>query len=143
MTGTVKINNMEFYAYHGHFPEEQVVGNWFRINTRIKTNFEKVALSDKLIDAVDYQLVYLIIKEEMAIPSKLLEPLANRILNKFFETFKDIEKAEIEIEKMNPPLGGKIESVSIILKKNRHKLKRRKNSRKINNTLPGLFEKSE
>ncbi len=116
---------MEFYAYHGHFAEEQVVGNQFRVNTCLETDFSQVVKTDELSDAIDYQLVYRIIKEEMDIPSKLLEPLANRIIDRFFKSFPGLIKTSLEIEKMNPPLGGKIESVSIAITKKRKDWKER------------------
>ena len=59
----------------------------------------------------------LIIKEEMLRRSKLLESVAKRIIDRVFEDNKSIKKAKVEISKMNPPIEGDVESVSIILKR--------------------------
>ena len=115
--GRVSINDMEFYAYHGHFAEEQVVGNYFRVNVWLETDCHRAAESDHLSDALDYQQVYKVIQEEMQIPSHLLEHLAGRILAHLGDTFPQVEEASVCIEKMNPPLGGKIKSVSVELKR--------------------------
>ena len=108
---------MEFYAYHGHFEEEQVVGNYFRVNVWLETDCHMASESDKLSDALDYQRVYKVIHQEMKVPSRLLEHLAGRILTQLGTTFPQLEEASVCIEKMNPPLGGKIKSVSVELKR--------------------------
>lgn len=114
--GRIHLEGLEFYAYHGHFAEEQVVGNDFLVNAWIECDLLPAAASDNLEDALDYQLVYQMIKEEMMIPAKLLETLAGRILTRFGKTFPQAEEAWIKIEKLNPPLGGKIKSVGVELK---------------------------
>ena len=74
-------------------------------------------LSDNLTDTVDYVILNKIIKEEMEKRSKLLENVCSRILNRLFFEQKNILKAKIEVAKQNPPIGGDVESVSIILKR--------------------------
>lgn len=113
--GQIEIEGMEFFAYHGHYPVEKEVGNKFIVYVSIKTNCEKAGKSDKLKDALDYQKVYQIIKDEMAIPSDLLEHVATRILDKLYNGFTEIEHATVKISKMNPPMGGQIEKVSVTL----------------------------
>ena len=113
--GIIEIEGMKFYAFHGHFESEQVVGNEFTVNLKIETDFEKAAVSDNLNDALNYQTAYEIIKNEMATPSHLLENVAKRILNSLYNHFTSIKKTEVKISKMNPPMGGEIEKVSITL----------------------------
>jgi dihydroneopterin aldolase len=113
--GIIEIEGMKFYAFHGHFESEQVVGNEFTVNLKIETDCEKAAISDNLNDALNYQTAYEIIKKEMAVPSHLLENVAKRILDSFYFHFTSIKKAEVKISKMNPPMGGEIEKVSITL----------------------------
>ena len=113
--GIIEIEGMKFYAYHGHFESEQVVGNEFTVNLKIKTDCNKAAISDNLNDALNYQNVYEIIKQEMSVNSHLLENVAKRILDSLYSNFKAIIKAEIKISKMNPPMGGEIEKVSVTM----------------------------
>jgi dihydroneopterin aldolase len=113
--GIIEIEGMKFYAFHGHFESEQVVGNEFTVNLKIETDCEKAAISDNLNDALNYQTAYEIIKKEMAVPSHLLENVAKRILDSLYLRFTTINKAEVKISKMNPPMGGEIEKVSITL----------------------------
>ena len=115
--GVIEIEGMKFYAYHGHFEAEKVVGNKFEVNIRIETDCSKAAASDKLVDALNYQSVYETIQEEMKIPSALLEHVAQRILDALHDKFPAIEHARLKISKMNPPMGGEIEKVSVTLER--------------------------
>jgi dihydroneopterin aldolase len=111
----IRIENMEFYAYHGHFKEEQIVGNKFLVNLQIETDMAKPAGSDDLQDAVNYQKAYILVKEEMQEKSHLLENIGKRILDRIFSEMGGIEKMEVKVSKMNPPVGGKMDCVSITM----------------------------
>ncbi len=113
--GLIEIEGMKFYAFHGHFESEQVVGNEFTVNLKIETDCDKAAISDNLKDALNYQTAYKIVKKEMLIPSHLLENVAKRILDSLYNQFSSIIKAEVKISKLNPPMGGEIEKVCITL----------------------------
>ena len=112
--GKIVIEEMEFYAFHGHYQEEQIVGNRFLVDLELKTDLTAPAESDQLEDAVNYQQAYKIIKHEMRrTKSKLLENIGKRILDALFHEMEGIEKVTIKIRKMYPPMGGPIQSVGI------------------------------
>ncbi len=115
--GLIEIEGMEFYAFHGHYEAERVVGNKFLVNISLETDLKKAASSDKLEDALNYQAIYELVSEEMVIKSFLLENLANRIIEKLYEQFPQIKKATLKVSKLNPPMGGQIEKVSVTLTK--------------------------
>ena len=117
--GQIILEGMEFYAYHGHFKEEQIVGGKFIVDIRIETDIEKAAATDLLENALDYQSVYRDIKQEMEIKSYLLENIALRISKRLFENHASISKIELTVSKLNPPIGGKVNKVSIGLEKKR------------------------
>jgi len=108
---------MEFYAYHGCFKEEQVVGNQFQVSILIEVDAHAAQLSDNLNDTVNYQVVYNLIKEEMQQKSKLLEHVAERIISVVHNNFKNVERVWVKVSKLNPPLGGKVEMVSVSLER--------------------------
>ena len=110
---------MEFYSYHGHFKEEQIVGNKFLVSLVIEANLEKPSESDDLKDAINYQYAYELVKEEMERKSHLLENIAKRILDRIFFEIDGIDLVQIEVSKMNPPVGGKMDCVSVILSRNK------------------------
>jgi 7,8-dihydroneopterin aldolase/epimerase/oxygenase len=113
--GIIRIEDMEFYAFHGHFKEEQIVGNKFLIDLDLETDLDPAGLSDRLEDAADYTIACRVVKEEMEKKSKLLENIAKRILDALYLNMKNIKKATVRIRKMNPPVGGRVGSVSVIM----------------------------
>jgi dihydroneopterin aldolase len=113
--GLIHIEDIEIYAFHGHFKEEQIVGNKFLIDLMIETDLEPAAKSDQLKDAADYQIAFRVVKEEMAKKSNMLENIAFRILDSLYTNLAGIEKATVSIRKMNPPMGGHIGSVGVTM----------------------------
>lgn len=114
--GLIQIENMEFYAFHGHYREEQIVGNKFLVDLSIDSDMATPAASDNLKDAINYQLAYKLVKEEMEKKSKLLENIAKRILDTIYNNFDGVREVTVKVSKMNPPMGGgRIEKVSITL----------------------------
>ena len=106
--GTLEINDMVFFARHGCFTEERTIGNKFVVNFRGRTDVSKASESDNLEDAVNYQLIYNVIREEMEIPSNLLEHVCGRILKRMQQEFPALVTGEISIAKLNPPIGGQV-----------------------------------
>ena len=113
---TISIEKMEFYAYHGCFKEEQIIGTRFLLDLYLETDTTEAEKTDKLEETVNYQEVYLLVKKEMEIKSKLLEHVGRRILDALEEQYPQVDRAELKISKMNPPLGGKIKNVSLTLR---------------------------
>ncbi len=106
---------MEFFAYHGCFKEEQMIGTKFIVDLYLTVDTSKAEKTDNLVDTVNYQQVFRLVKKEMEITSKLLEHVGRRILDNVKSTFPQAEKATLKIRKMNPPLGGKMNFVSLTL----------------------------
>jgi len=111
----IDIEEMEFYAYHGHFEVEKIAGNRFLVNLTIEADCSKAAQTDRLEDTLDYQKAYLAVKEEMAVASDLLEHVAHRIITRIKNEFPEAWKVKVKVSKMNPPMGGQIEKVSVTL----------------------------
>ncbi|HET8808939.1 MAG TPA: dihydroneopterin aldolase [Flavobacteriaceae bacterium] len=116
---SITLTNIRAYSFHGCLTEEGKIGSDYRIDLTIKANLKKSAKSDNLQDTVDYVRLNQIVKEEMAIPSKLLEKVAERILSRVFKELKLVKKASVRVSKINPPLGGDVEMVSVKLTKRR------------------------
>ncbi|MGM0613924.1 MAG: dihydroneopterin aldolase [Bacteroidota bacterium] len=113
--GLISIEGMEFYAYHGCFAEEKQIGTKFMLDIHIYANTGEAEETDNLYKTVNYQEVYAVVKQEMEKTSNLLEHVGRRILNAVSSEFPQVEEADIKISKMNPPLGGKMKSVSVTL----------------------------
>ena len=116
MLGRIELEEMEFYAYHGCFKEEQVVGNRFLVNMTVEVNIAIPMVSDNIEDAVNYVRIYELTKEEMMQKSHLLEHLAGRISKRVLAAFPQIKQLDLKVSKMNPPMGGQMKCVSVSLK---------------------------
>jgi 7,8-dihydroneopterin aldolase/epimerase/oxygenase len=117
---TISITGMEFHAYHGCFKEEQIIGNRFIVDIQFDTDTTEAEVTDNLSKTVNYAAVYSLVKNEMVITSKLLEHLAKRILDSITTAFPQITNAELKVSKMNPPVGGKVDCVSVTLNYGSH-----------------------
>ena len=114
--GLIAIENMEFYAYHGCFREERKIGTQFIVDIFLKIPTQEAEKTDNLRKTVDYQKVYLLIKKEMEQPSNLLEHVGRRIMDAVMQAFPTVEEVKVKLSNMNPPLGGKMDRVSVTLK---------------------------
>ncbi|CAA0225382.1 Dihydroneopterin aldolase [Tenacibaculum maritimum] len=117
--GIIKVNNIRLYAYHGCLDEEAKIGSEYRVDLKVNANLQKSSETDDLADTVDYVHLNHIVKEEMAIRSKLLEEVAARILVRILKEIQLVKKVRISVAKINPPIGGNVEEVAIILRKKR------------------------
>ena len=113
LVGTIELEQMEFYAYHGCFEEEQVVGNRFLVNVTLETDCESASMSDNIQDALNYVTVYELVREEMRQSSHLLEHLTNRIIDSIYRMFPQVLHVKVKVSKINPPMGGQMKSVSV------------------------------
>ena len=119
MLGKIRVSNIKVYANHGCLKEETIIGSDYQVNIEVDADLKKASESDKLSETVDYVHINYIVKEEMAIPSKLLEHVAQRILNRIFAEIPIAKKAKVAVSKINPPIGGDVQEVTIILKSKR------------------------
>ncbi|WP_159288981.1 dihydroneopterin aldolase [Tenacibaculum maritimum] len=117
--GIIKVNNIRLYAYHGCLDEEAKIGSEYRVDLKVNANLQKSSETDDLADTVDYVHLNHIVKGEMAIRSKLLEEVAARILVRILKEIQLVKKVRISVAKINPPIGGNVEEVAIILRKKR------------------------
>lgn len=115
LTSHIILKNLEFHAFHGVMPQETKVGNTFTINLKLKVDYTKAGETDLVEDTVSYADVFKTVKQEMDIPSKLLEHVIYRIAKALLNQFTQIEQVEINLEKINPPMGADIETAGVHL----------------------------
>ena len=115
--GIIRIEGMEFYAYHGCYEAEQIVGNKYLVDLTMEADVSLPSISDDINDALNYHQAYKVVKKEMQIRSNLLENVAKRIIDSLYEKFPQLKKATIKVTKLNPPIGGQLKGVSVELTK--------------------------
>ncbi|MDU8884690.1 dihydroneopterin aldolase [Yeosuana sp. MJ-SS3] len=119
--GIVKIENIRVFAYHGCLVEEKKIGSDYRVDLKVNASLKKSSQTDMLHDTVDYVFLNKVVKEEMQKPSHLLETVAERILNRVIKEHELVDKATVWISKLNPPIGGDVEKVTIKMTEKRKK----------------------
>jgi dihydroneopterin aldolase len=119
--GIIKLENIRVFAHHGCLAEETKIGSDYRVDLKVKANLQTSANSDKLNDTVDYVLLNRIVREEMLQPTHLLETVAKRILLRIFNEDTLVTKATVLVSKLNPPIGGDVEMVTIKMTEKRKK----------------------
>jgi dihydroneopterin aldolase len=118
--GTIKLQNIRTFSFHGCLEEEGKIGSDYRIDLEIKTDLRKSCVTDELKDTVDYVLLNKIVVEEMAIRSNLLEHVAHRIITRIFKEIPAISRILLAVSKLNPPIGGDVEAVTIEMEEYRN-----------------------
>lgn len=117
--GKVKVENIRVYGHHGCLKEETAIGSEYRVDVSIEADLSKPSLSDRLSETVDYVHINRIVVEEMKVPSKLLENVAMRILKRVLEELQMVQEATVSVSKINPPIGGDVEMVTVVLTEKR------------------------
>jgi 7,8-dihydroneopterin aldolase/epimerase/oxygenase len=113
MTQHINVEGIRLYGYHGCLEEEGKIGQEYRIDVFIETDFSSAAETDDLLLTIDYCTVYEIVKAEMGIRSKLIEQVAWRIKKRLESTFKTIHQVRVKVTKFNPPMNGNVQQVSV------------------------------
>ena len=116
---TIHLKNIRVHANHGCLVEEEKIGSDYLVNLTVKADLDKAATTDQLSHTVDYVHLQHIVKTEMAERSKLLEHVGQRILNRIFKEIDLVRTAKVSISKLNPPIGGDVEEVSVTMKSKR------------------------
>jgi dihydroneopterin aldolase len=119
--GIIKVENIRVFAHHGCLKEETAIGSDYKVDIVVKADLSTSAKSDELKDTVDYVFLNKVVREEMAKPAKLLETVAKRILDRFFNEDDSISKATVSVSKINPPIGGDVHMVTIKMSQKRKK----------------------
>ena len=118
--GTIKLKNIRTYSYHGCLIEEGKIGSDYSVDLEIRTNLKHSSESDNLKDTVDYVHLNKIVVEEMAIRSNLLEHVAKRIIDRALAELETVSKIKVGVSKINPPIGGDVEAVTIEMEEERY-----------------------
>ncbi|MER3319511.1 MAG: dihydroneopterin aldolase [Allomuricauda sp.] len=113
--GKIRLKNVRIHSNHGCLKEEMLIGSDYRVDLEVTADLSKPAISDQLSETVDYVHLNNIIKEEMTVRSNLLEHVAKRIIDRIFDEIPEVTEVEVEVSKINPPIGGDVESVSVKL----------------------------
>lgn len=119
-TDIIRIKNAVFYAYHGADFDEQKLGGKFEVDVEVHTNFEKATETDKLVDTIDYEKIYCLLK--VLVSEKkyfLLETLADKIADEILKLFNQVNLVKVKVRKPHPPVKGVVDYIEVEVSRNR------------------------
>lgn len=115
MKATIEINRLRIHARHGVMDQEYTVGNTFEISLSLETEIKPDAYADdNLTGTINYASITDIVKQEMKIPSALIENVAYRIKTAILNAYPDIQHGSVKVAKLLPPISNvELESVAV------------------------------
>ncbi len=114
--GTIALEGLEFFSYHGFYDEEQKIGNKYAVDIVVTADFSEAARRDRLSATVNYEALYRITANVMQRPARLLEHLAHSIIADIRQQYPDVDSVEVSVSKFNPPIGGVCHRARITLR---------------------------
>ena len=114
--GIIELEGMRFWAYHGCLESERKKGNLFLVDFKGEMDLRKAAGSDALEDTVNYGEIYDVVKDQMLVPSDLLEHVAGRIVKALAQKFPQFVRFSVRVSKQHPPVEGHVEWSRVTLK---------------------------
>ena len=112
---TIRLDGIYVRAFHGCYDLEQQVGNRFRVDIVIRTPLGELPQTDDVTRAVNYLTVYEIVERTMQRTQRTIEAAAANIIEAIRAEFEQIVEVKCTVAKIAPPLGGKIDKVSVTL----------------------------
>lgn len=104
--GYVFLRDVRLRAFHGVMPQERRVGAWFTVSLRVGVDLSDAVEGDCVEQTLNYAELYEVVKQQMAVPSQLLEHVAGRIAEAVFRRFPQAVTLDITLTKENPPMGA-------------------------------------
>lgn len=111
----ILLEKMRFHAFHGVMPEETIVGGEYEVSIALDTDFSKAMETDDLQGTINYAIVFDLVRQEMHIPSKLIEHVAGRIMKSVKQNFPQVEAIEVRVSKLNPPVNGDMAQATVVV----------------------------
>ena len=108
----ISVEGIKIYAYHGHLPEEEILGGHFNVNVWVTMDISRVEETDCLEDTLEYVAIISLVKEQMSIRSRMIEHCSKRIVNAILK-LKSVQTVKVEVEKINPPIDATFDKISV------------------------------
>ncbi|MFM7769125.1 MAG: dihydroneopterin aldolase [Bacteroidota bacterium] len=109
----INLTNIQVYANHGCWKEEAIIGGEYIVDVWIDGPFEIAAVEDDLSLTVDYVAVKELVYAEMKVRAKLIETVLVRLHKRLKESFPTANQIGVRVTKINAPMGGQVNSVSV------------------------------
>lgn len=116
----IYVERMEFYGYHGVFPEENRLGQRFAVDLTVSLDLKKAGETDDLDYSVNYGELYQVCKNIVeGKPYKLVESVAEKIAGSLLQQFPLIAEVQVKVIKPDPPIPGHYRAVAVEITRGR------------------------
>ena len=109
----IHLRQVRFHAFHGVLSQERQGGADFVVDLKVGYPLGQAMQSDEVTDTLNYAALYDLVAHEMQQPSKLLEHVAGRMAEAIGKTFPQVTSIDLELIKLNPPMGADCEGASV------------------------------
>ena len=115
LKSSITLKALRLYAYHGVLPQERTVGGDYEVTVKADVDLSQAMESDNVEDTVNYADLYEVIRQEMAVPSQLLEHVAGRMARRILNDFPTVDMLHVEVVKLNPPMGADCQGAAVAI----------------------------
>ncbi|MBP3251161.1 MAG: dihydroneopterin aldolase [Prevotella sp.] len=115
MNSSIFINRARFYAFHGVMPQESRVGADYEVTLEVGYDFSEAMATDEVDCTISYADLYAVLERQMAVPSRLLEHVAGRIVKAIVDDYPQVEWVDLSVVKVNPPMGAHCDGAGVHL----------------------------
>ncbi|TQS75318.1 dihydroneopterin aldolase [Ornithinibacillus gellani] len=116
------LKDMQFYGFHGLFPEENKLGQRFHIDLELFLDLSRAGRTDDMHASIDYGQVFSHVQQIVEGEAKhLIEAVAETIASELFKSFELLEACRVKVIKPDPPIPGHYESVAVEIYRERGK----------------------
>lgn len=110
----VSLRGMKFYAFHGYYDFERRIGNNFEVDITATISIDSDP-NDRIEATINYEDMYDICRRYMEMKYLLLESLAFDIAYAIKSAHPIVDKVEVQLTKLNPPVGGKVDRAVVCI----------------------------
>jgi 7,8-dihydroneopterin aldolase/epimerase/oxygenase len=116
----IHIQELAFYGYHGALPEENVLGQTYRVSLTFELDTREAGRTDDLQRTIDYRQAIGIVREVVTgPPHKLIETVADLIATRLLLQLPLARAVTVRLTKPNPPVGMELAGVTIEIRRER------------------------
>lgn len=116
----IGLRQMEFYGYHGVFPEENKLGQRFVVDVELVLDLREAGRTDDLSATISYpdvcKLIQSIVEKRRF---RLIEALAECIATSVLETYTIVNEIAVRVVKPHPPVDVHFEGVYVDIRRKR------------------------
>ena len=116
----IYFNGMEFYGYHGVYPEENKLGQRYFVDIELYLDLSRPGHTDNLDHTINYAQVYELCKDIVEKETyQLVEKVAQQIAEKALQKFPLLDELMVRVVKPDPPIAGHYDSIAVEIRRGR------------------------